>query len=164
VGACSPRLFNFYFVLHGGCPCSCLWDPIPFLGLASAGENVPLHSPFEFACNVLLATSLYRKLVLLFLILIYSYICSEEWQTVRKKKHNSGNKRQTSTTSLPAECNLPPQRHVPSKGKAPALSVDTPGSKAPHRPGSSVLTRSSVQKIPNRSSGSGGIAPTLPHP
>jgi len=78
VGACSPRLFNFYFVLHGGCPCSCLWDPIPFLGLASAGENVPLHSPFAFACNVLLATSLYRKLVLLFFILIYSYIWSKK--------------------------------------------------------------------------------------
>jgi hypothetical protein len=88
----------------------------------------------------------------------------EEWQTVRKKKHNSGNKRQVYTISLPATCNLPPQRQVPSKGKAPALSVDTPGSKAPHRPGSSVLTRSSVQKIPNRNSGSGGIAPTLPHP
>ena len=90
--------------------------------------------------------------------------CPEEWQTVRKKKHNSGNKRQTSTTSLPVDCNLPPHRHVPSKGKAPALSVDTPGSKAPHRPGSSVLTRSLVQKFANRNSGSGGIAPALPHP
>jgi hypothetical protein len=90
--------------------------------------------------------------------------CADEWHTVRKKKHNSGNKRQASTSSLPAECILPPQSHVPSKGKAPALSVGSPGSKAPHRPGPSVLTRSSVQRIPNKSSGSGGIAPTLPLP
>jgi len=73
VGACSPRLL-IYFVLHGGCPCTCLWDSIPFLGLASVGENVPLHSLFEFACKFLQATNLYRKLALLFFILIYSYI------------------------------------------------------------------------------------------
>jgi len=90
--------------------------------------------------------------------------CADEWHTVRKKKHNSGNKRQASSSSLPADCILPPQRHVPSKGKAPALSVGSPGSKAPHRPGPSVLTRSSVQRISNKSSGSGGVAPTLPHP
>ena len=89
--------------------------------------------------------------------------CSEKWQTVRKKRHNPGNKRQT-PTSLPAECNPPPKHNVSSKGKAPALSIDIAGSKAPHCPGSSVLTRSSVQRIPNRCSGSGGIAPTLPHP
>jgi hypothetical protein len=46
---------------------------------------------------------------------------SEEWQTVRKRRHNSGNKRQT-LTLLPAEGNPPSQQHVSSKGKAPALS------------------------------------------
>jgi hypothetical protein len=61
----------FYFAQHGGCPCYCIWDLIPFLGLACAGENVPLHIhfvftmvcsrepvPFAGACNVLLVSSL----------------------------------------------------------------------------------------------------------
>ena len=81
MGACSPR----NFALHEGCPCSYIWDPIPFLGLAFAGENVPLYSPFEFACNVLLATSLYRKLVLLFLI--YTFLTFD--QKKRKKKEQT---------------------------------------------------------------------------
>ena len=87
---------------------------------------------------------------------------SEEWKTVRKRRHTSGNKRQT-PTFLPAECNLPAQQNV-SKGKAPAYSVDIAGTKAPHRPGSGVLTRSSIQRISNAFSGSGGVPPTLPHP
>jgi hypothetical protein len=79
VGTCSPRLFEVYhaFVYELLFPCSlgCIF------WLACAGENVPLHSPFVFAkgcsrefvpfagaCNVLLVSSLYRKLVLLFLI------------------------------------------------------------------------------------------------
>jgi hypothetical protein len=54
-----------------------------FLGLACYGESVPLPLPFLFsllrsrefvpsdgACTVLLVSSLYRKLVLLFLIYI----------------------------------------------------------------------------------------------
>ena len=77
----------FYFALYGGCPCYYIWDPIPFLGLACVGENVPLHSPFVFAmvcsresvpfagaCNVLLVSSLYCKLVLRFFDLYISYI------------------------------------------------------------------------------------------
>jgi hypothetical protein len=87
VGACSLRLFDFSVALHEGCSCFCIWDPIPFLSLACARENVPLHSPFVFAkvCsresvpfagvyNVLLVSSLYRKLVLLFFYLYNSYI------------------------------------------------------------------------------------------
>ncbi|KAJ6913939.1 hypothetical protein NC651_016249 [Populus alba x Populus x berolinensis] len=42
--------------------------------------------------------------------------------------------------------------------------VDITGNKAPHRPGSGVLTRSSVQRISNRFSSSGGVPATLPHP
>jgi len=59
----------------------------PFLGLACSGESVPLHLPFMFsllrsrehvpsagACNVLLVSSLYCKLVLLFFDLYITYI------------------------------------------------------------------------------------------
>ncbi|KAL3586186.1 hypothetical protein D5086_013053 [Populus alba] len=56
------------------------------------------------------------------------------------------------------------QQNVSSKRKAPAFSVDITGNKAPHHPGSGMLTRSSVQRISNRFSGSGGVPPTLPHP
>jgi len=75
------------FALYGCCPCYCIWDPIPFLVLASVGENVPLHSSFVFAmgclresvpfagaCNVLMVSSLYCKLVLRFFDLYNSYI------------------------------------------------------------------------------------------
>jgi len=87
---------------------------------------------------------------------------TEEWQTVRKRRHSSGTKRQTPTL-LPAECHLPTQQQVSSKGKAPACSVTTAGNKAPRCPGSGVLTRSSVQRISNRCSDSGRAPPTLPH-
>jgi hypothetical protein len=30
VEACFPRLFDFYFALHEGCSCFCIWDFIPF--------------------------------------------------------------------------------------------------------------------------------------
>jgi len=59
----------------------------PFLGLVCSEESVPLHLPFMFtmlrskepvpsagACNVLLVSSLYCKLVLLFFDLYISYI------------------------------------------------------------------------------------------
>ncbi|KAL9347290.1 hypothetical protein Peur_058656 [Populus x canadensis] len=87
----------------------------------------------------------------------------EEWQTVRNRRHNSGNKRQTSML-LPGEGNPPTQQHVSSKGKAPALSVEIAGNKDPHRPGSGVLTRSLVQRTSHRRSGSGGIPPIPPQP
>jgi len=88
---------------------------------------------------------------------------SEEWQTICKMRHNSRNKRQT-LTLLPTEGNPPSQQHVSSKGKAPALSVEIVGKKAPHRPGLGVLTKSSVQRISHRCFGSGGIPPTPPQP
>ena len=88
---------------------------------------------------------------------------SEEWQTVRKRRHSSGNKRHTPSL-LPTVRNLPAQKIVSSKRKATTFSADTAGNKAFHCPGSGVLTRSSVHRISNRSSGSGGVPPTLPHP
>nr|TKR85199.1 hypothetical protein D5086_0000250520 [Populus alba] len=48
VGPCSPRPYGFLFCLHGGYPFFCIWDPIPFLGLAGARENVPLYLSFVF--------------------------------------------------------------------------------------------------------------------
>ncbi|KAB5516275.1 hypothetical protein DKX38_026923 [Salix brachista] len=55
---------------------------------------------------------------------------SEEWQPVRKRRHSSGNKRQTQTPS-PADCNPTPQNNVSSKGKATAFPVDIAANKAP---------------------------------
>ncbi|KAL9400712.1 hypothetical protein Peur_004561 [Populus x canadensis] len=90
-------------------------------------------------------------------------VVSEGWETVRKKKH--GNKHHSpSPKVLPAVNNRSSTQPVSSKGKAPTFSVDTLGSKALPRPSSSKLTRSSIHRIPHTSSGSGGIAPTLPHP
>jgi hypothetical protein len=37
MGACSPRLFDFYFILHEGCSCFCIWDTIPLF----SREHVP---------------------------------------------------------------------------------------------------------------------------
>ncbi|KAJ6433810.1 hypothetical protein OIU84_017502, partial [Salix udensis] len=54
----------------------------------------------------------------------------EEWQPVRNRRNNAGNKRQTQTPS-PTNGNPAPQNHVSSKGKAPALSVDITANKAP---------------------------------
>jgi hypothetical protein len=61
------------------------------------------------------------------------------------------------------ESNQPPQQYVSTKGKAPAITVNINGNKALQRPVSSMLTWSSVQRNTNRSSGSGGVSPTLPH-
>ncbi|KAJ6323972.1 hypothetical protein OIU76_011301 [Salix suchowensis] len=80
---------------------------------------------------------------------------SKEWQTVCKRRHSSRNKRQTPTPS-PADCNPTPQHNVSSKGKATAFSVDIAANKAPFCSTSGVLTRSSILRISNRSSGSGG--------
>jgi len=82
----------------------------------------------------------------------------EGWQTVSKRRHNSGSKRQKQTP-LPVESKSPS-----SKGKSPASSVNVAGNKASHRTGSSMLSRSLVQRNSTRSSGSGGVPPTLPHP
>ncbi|KAJ6422507.1 hypothetical protein OIU84_027467, partial [Salix udensis] len=54
----------------------------------------------------------------------------EEWQPVRNRRNNAGNKRQTQTPS-PANGNPTPQNHVSYKGKAPALPVDITANKAP---------------------------------
>ena len=103
-------------------------------------------------------------------------IGSEEWHTVGKRRHNSGNKRQ-SPPPLHAEGNPPAQRNVAhkapgnplaqqhvSKGKAPACFVDIAGTKTLQRPRSGVLTRSSFQKNSNTVAGGGGVPPTLPQP
>ncbi|KAL9375113.1 hypothetical protein Peur_031992 [Populus x canadensis] len=60
---------------------------------------------------------------------------SEEWQTIRGRRHSSGNKRQPPSL-LPAVRNLPSKKVVSSKGKAIAFSVQTAGHKASHCPGS----------------------------
>jgi hypothetical protein len=57
----------------------------------------------------------------------------------------------------------PPQQYVCAKGKAPAITVNINSNKALQRPVSGMLTWSSVQRNTNRSSGSGGVSPTLPH-
>ncbi|KAJ6981094.1 hypothetical protein NC653_024474 [Populus alba x Populus x berolinensis] len=71
---------------------------------------------------------------------------SEEWHTVGKKRHKSGNKRQ-SPPPVHSEGNQPAQQNVAnnapsnqqarqhvSKGKAPACSVDIAGTKTFQRP------------------------------
>lgn len=88
---------------------------------------------------------------------------SEEWQPVRKRRNNAGNKRQTQTPS-PVDGNPTPKNHVSSMGKAPAFPVDISANKAPFCSTSSVITRSSALRNSNRSSGSGGVPPILPHP
>ena len=97
---------------------------------------------------------------------------SEEWHIVGKRRHKSGNNRQSSPP-LHAEGNQPvannatgnqQARQQVSKEKAPACSVDIAGTKTLQRPRSGVLTRSSFHKTSNTVAGVGGVPPTLPKP
>ena len=52
----------------------------------------------------------------------------------------------------------------PAKGKEVAISADANGNTRRHKAATGMLTRSSVQRNFNMSSGSGGDSPTIPHP
>jgi hypothetical protein len=89
--------------------------------------------------------------------------CSEEWETVRKKK--KGTKQHFSPTKgLPAETSYSPTQPVSAKGKEVATSADANGNRRRHKAAAGMLTRSSVQRNSNMSSGSSGKSPTIPHP
>ncbi|KAL9384510.1 hypothetical protein Peur_021520 [Populus x canadensis] len=78
---------------------------------------------------------------------------SEGWETVRKRK--TGNKQHSPPTKILS---------VSAKGKEVAGPADVNGNRRQHKAATGMLTRSSVHRNSNMSSGSGGEPPTLPHP
>ncbi|KAL9368571.1 hypothetical protein Peur_039770 [Populus x canadensis] len=97
---------------------------------------------------------------------------SEEWHIVGKRRHKSGNNRQSSPP-LHAEGNQPVTNNATGnqqarqqvfKEKAPVCSVDIAGTKTLQRPRLGVLTRSSFHKTSNTVAGIGGVPPTIPQP